>query len=672
MQALRVGEFWWNCGIWEKFPLQSPELGGKLRPVMVCRALFVCLPIVLLASSCSKETQVERANREGILIVGNSNEPKGLDSQVVTGVLESNIMRALFEGLVSDHPSDDAVTIPAGAEELLPDEKATVWTAKLRQDAKWSDGAPVTAHDYAFAYQRILSPEFAAKYAEMLYFLQGADRFNRSLLGSILFLSNEDPVVPGEVAKGINFAGEKELDLKPLGEDPKWDELKSDVDRVLFLRSQGLDQLDKGQLEWVGEDPHKRFAWPEGVTPEMARHVIERMLEHIGKDLWDLANVGVEVVDDFTLRLTLRGPTPYFPQILKHYTWNPVPRHVVLLHGTMTQKGNPWAKLGNIVSNGPYQLKSWRRTDHLEVERNPHYWNASEVTLNGVRFLPIRNSYTEARMFRDGQLHTTYTAPPEIVDLMLKENPSVLRQEPYVGTLFIRCNTTRKTLDDVRVRRALSLSINQKDICNKILRGYLPAHGMTPPMAGYDTPHAVSFDPDEGRRLLAEAGFPGGKGFPRFKYLIASSGETAATVAQAIQAMWRKELGIEVEIENREWTAYLAAMQELDYDLAGSGWIGDYLDPLTFIEMWTEGNGNNLTGWSNQRFQDLLAQSHQEADPARRYGILREAETILTGESPVLLVAWYARNYLIHPSVENWHPLLLDNHPYDVIRLRTK
>jgi oligopeptide transport system substrate-binding protein len=534
---------------------------------MTRRALFL-IPALLCLAGCQEESQVEKANREGILIVGNSNEPKGLDSQVVTGVLESNIMRALFEGLVSDHPSEDATAMPAGAEVLEPDATATVWTAKLRPNAKWSDGAPVTAHDYAFAYQRILEPEFAAKYAEMLYFLKGADRFN------------------------------------------------------------------KGETK-------------------------------------DFAEVGVEVIDDFTLKLTLRGPTPYFPQILKHYTWNPVPRHVVLKHGTMTQKGNPWSKLGNIVSNGPYQLKSWRRTDHLEVERNPHYWNAAEVTLNGVRFLPINNSYTEARMFRDGQIHVTYTAPPEIVDLMLKENPKVLRQEPYVGTLFVRCNTKRKPLDDVRVRRALNLAFNQGELCDKILRGYKPAYGMTPPMAGYDTPRSVSYDPEEARRLLAEAGYPGGKGFPRLKYLLASR-ETAATVAQAIQAMWRKELGIEIEIENKEWTAYLAAMQEFDYDLAGSGWIGDYLDPLTFLEMWTDGNGNNLTGWSNPKFEELLKQSHQEADPAKRYALLREAETVMTAESPTLLLAWYARNYLMDPSVENWHPLLLDNHPYDVLRLRTK
>lgn len=534
---------------------------------MIHRALSLLFALCCLAA-CQKESQVEQANREGILIMGNSNEPKGLDPQVVTGVLESNILRALFEGLITNHPTDDAAAVPGGAELLEPDATATVWTAHLRKDAKWSDGKPVTAHDYAFSYQRMLEPEFAAKYADMLYFLKGADRFNK-----------------GETT--------------------------------------------------------------------------------------DFSEVGVRVIDDHTLELTLRGPTPYFPQILKHYTWNPVPKHAVLAHGTMTQKGNAWSKLGNIVSNGPYRLKSWRRTDHLEVERNPLYWNADSVVLNGVRFLPINNAYTEARMFRDGQLHLTYSAPPEIVDLMQREDPASLRQEPYVGTLFIRCNTKRDALNDPRVRRALNLAFDQQEICDKILRGYKPAYGMTPPMSGYDTPHAMTHDPEEARRLLAEAGYPGGKGFPRLKYLIASR-ETAATIAQAIQATWRKELGIEIEIENKEWTAYLAAMQDFDYDLAASGWIGDYLDPLTFLELWTAGNGNNLTGWSHPKYEELLQQSHQEADPAERYALLREAETVMTSESPVLLVAWYARNYLMHPSVENWSPLLLDNHPYEVIRLRTK
>jgi oligopeptide transport system substrate-binding protein len=525
-------------------------------------AVFLCLTLLC---SCQKESQVDNATREGILLVGNSNEPKGLDPHIVSGVLESNILRALFEGLIGNDPQSDTATPSGAALEVTPDATATVWTAKLRPDGKWSDGMPVTARDFAFSYQRMLTPELGAKYSEMLYFLKGAEDFNK------------------------------------------------------------------------------------GITK-------------------DFSTVGVEVVDDETLRLTLRGPTPYFRQILKHFTWTAVPRHIVLKHGKIDQRGNPWTRPENIVGNGPYQMKSWRRNDHIEVERNPYYWDAENVTLNGVRFLPITNLFTEGRMFRDDQLHMTYGATPEVVDLMKKKHPEELRQEPYVGTLFYRCNTTRPYLADPRVRRALSYAIDRKALCENVFRGFTPASAMTPAMGGYQPPHLAGFDPEKARELLAEAGYPNGKGLPRLKILIASR-ETAATVAQAIQAMWRETLGVEVEIENKEWNAYIIAMQELDYDVASAGWIGDYLDPLTFLEMWTPGNGNNNTGWDNPRFADLLKQSFQDADGTHRYKLLHQAETLLLEEAPVLVIANHARNYLIHPSVQGWHPLLLANNPYQYLRL---
>ncbi len=532
---------------------------------MLRRLAFLLLPCLFLLGSCQKESQVEKATREGILLVGNANEPKGLDPHIVSGVVEANILRALFEGLITSDPESDTAAPGGAALEVTPDAIATVWTAKLRPDGKWSDGMPVTARDFAFAYERILTPELGAKYAEMLYFLKGAEDFNK------------------------------------------------------------------------------------GVTK-------------------DFSTVGVEVVDDETLRLTLRGPTPYFREVLKHYTFGPVPRHVVLNFGKIGQRGNPWTRPENIVGNGPYKMKSWRRTDHIEVERNPYYWNAKNVTLNGVRFLPITNLYTEGRMFRDGQLHVTYAATPEVVDLMKKEHPEELRQEPYVGTAFYRFNTKRKPMDDPRVRKALSYAVDRKLLCDNVFRGYIPAYGMTPPMGTYDPPHIAAYDKEKARALLAEAGYPGGKGFPRLKILIASK-ETAATLAQAVQAMFRDTLGIEVEIENKEWNAYLVAMQDLDYDIAYGGWIGDYLDPLTFLEMWTPDNGNNNTGWENPEFVKLLQKSFQESDATRRFDQLHQAETILVEDAPILLIAWQARNYLIDPAVEGWHPLLLANNPYQFLRL---
>ncbi len=520
-----------------------------------------------MLSSCEKESQVDRATREGILLVGNGIEPKSLDPQVTGWVSEGNIARALFEGLIADDPKVDTATPGGAAIEVTPDDTATVWTAKLRPDGKWSDGAPVTAHDFAFSYERILSPDFGAKYCEMLYFLKGAEDFNKSVT--------------------------------------------------------------------------KNFS-----------------------------SVGVEVLNDLTLRLTLRGPTPYFREILKHHTWYPVPRHVVLKHGKIDRIGNPWSRKENVVSNGPYKLKSWRRNDHVEVERNPHYWNAANVTLNGVRFLPIPNFFTEARMFRDGQLHTTYIATTEVVDLMKKVNPAVLRQEPYAGTFFMRYNISRKPLSDVRVRQALSLAVDRETLSNQVFRGFKPAYAITPPMGDYQPPRVGVYDPEKAKRLLAEAGYPDGKGFPRLSILIPSSSETGANSSQAIQSMWQKTLGVQVGIEKKEATAFKAATEEREYDISYSGWIGDYLDPLTFLEMWTPGNGNNNTGWDNSEFAELLKKSFQESDAARRLAIFHEAETILMNEAPILPITWQSRNYLLHPAVQGWHPLLLSNNPYQFLRLQ--
>jgi oligopeptide transport system substrate-binding protein len=523
--------------------------------------LALCLPLV----SCQKESQVDQATREGILLLGNAADPKSLDLQVVSGVIESNVMRALSEGLVQFHPTEDLGAPPGAALSVTPDETYTVWTVRLRPDAKWSDGIPVTSEDFRFSYERMLTPDFGAKYAEMLYFMKGAEEFNK-------------------------------------------------------------------------------------------------------RETTDFSSVGFEVTDPHGFVLTLRGPTPFFPEILKHYTWYPVPKHQVLKFGEMTMKGNPWSRAENLVGNGPFRIKSYRRNHHIEVERNPHYWDAENVHLNGIRFLPITNSFTEARMFRNGQLHVTNTATPEVVDLMKKEDPASLRQEPYLGTVLYRYNNNRKPLDDVRVRQALSMAIDRKAISDSVFRGFEPAYGMTPPMGDYDPPNGVSLDPEKARKLLAEAGFPGGKGFPRLKILI-SSRETNVALATAIQAMWREHLGVEVEIENKEWTAYMVAMQEMDYDIMGGGWIGDYIDPLTFLEMWSAGNGNNRTGWESEPFGAKLKESFQANDPAGRHRLLREAEEILLADAPMTPIAWWGKNYLIHPSVEGWEPLLLDCHPFTHIRL---
>lgn len=539
-----------------------------MRVPPTIRALFL-LALPLLCSSCDKRSMVERATDDGILLLGNTNEPKGLDPHLVTGVLESNILHALFEGLCALHPTDDGVSMPGAAERWEANEDFTSWTFHLQPDGVWSDGHPLTAHDFAFSYRRMLSPKLAAPYAAMLYFIRGGEAYNR------------------------------------------------------------------GETD-------------------------------------DFSTVGVEVVDDYTLRIHLRGPMPFLPEVTKHYTWYPVPEHVVLAHGTIDDRFTEWTDPGNLVSNGPFKLESWRVTHHIEAVRNPRYWDAETNTLEAIRFLPIGNSYTETRMFLDGQLHVTYTVPPEMIEYAREHLPEMLRQEPYVGTNFLRCNVEREPLDRPKVRRALALSIDRRSIIDNILQGgQQPATGVTPPFGGYEPPGDIDFDPEQARALLEESGYQKSGGLPSLQ-LLTTDRDGARRLAEALQAMWKQHLGLEVRIVQREWTTYLQLQQNGEYDIATGGWIGDYLDPTTFLEMWRGNDGNNNTNWSSDEYEELLGVAERTADPAERYRVLNEAESLLLSEMPVLPLYWYTTNYLIRPEVKHWNPLLLNHHPYKYIRLEPR
>ena len=530
-------------------------------------ASLIVASFAIVLAGCSVKSQVEQATEDGILLFGNSSEPKGLDPHQVSGVLESNIIRGLFEGLCVEHQKEDGVATEGVAKTWTPNDDFTEWTFDLRDDAKWSDGEPVTAEDFLFAFQRILTPELASDYSFMLYYIEGAEAFHK-----------------GETS-------------------------------------------DFSTVKATAPDPH-------------------------------------------TLKVKLRGPLPFLPELTKHYTWFPVPKHTVLKHGAIDDPFNPWASEENIVSNGAFKLKTWRFNDHIEVERNPYYWDKANVGLNGIRYLPVKNLYTEARMFFNHQLHITYTLPPELIEVAKKEYPDNYRNELYLGTRFMRVNIDRPGVNDVKVRQALSIALDTQTLIDSVLQGgQKPAYSIVPPNGSYRTPKMVEYSPEKAKQLLAEAGYPEGEGFPELN-LLTTDQETAKRMAEAYQAMWKEVLGITVGIRQMEWTSYLTTMFAEDYDSAASGWIGDYLDPTTFLDMWVKDGGNNNTNWSSEEYEALLHKAENTADRDERYRVLEQAEQLMMSERPILPVYWYTRNYLVNDDVEGWYPLLLDNHPFKSVRLK--
>ena len=272
-------------------------------------------------------------------------------------------------------------------------------------------------------------------------------------------------------------------------------------------------------------------------------------------------------------------------------------------------------------------------------------------------------------MYYDQQMHVTYTIASELIEYSRKNYPEHVRSELYFGTYFIRTNVENKPFDDRRVRLAFSLTLDQKSLIDNVLKGdQKPAAGLVPPFKGYPASPVVTFNPELAKKLLAEAGYPGGKGLPDIEFLTTDK-ESSKRTAEALQAMWKEHLGASVKIKQLEWTSYITAMFDKDYDLAAGGWIGDYMDPLTFLDMWMKGAGNNRTGWHSEEFEKILGEAAQTGAPAERYALLAKAEALFLEERPILPVYWYKRNYLLHPDVKGWSPLLLDNHPYKFLRL---
>jgi oligopeptide transport system substrate-binding protein len=429
---------------------------------------------------------------------------------------------------------------------------------------------------------------------------------------------------------------------------------------------------------WSNGDPVAAgdfvYSWQRILSPALGAQYAEMLYVirnaeafHQGQ-LQDFRQVGVRALDDRTLEVDLKGSTPHFLSMLKHYSFYPVNPRAVEQFGGMTERQNNWSTTENYVSNGPFRLTQWTTNQIIKVEKNPEYWDAQRVQLNEIHFFPIENVNSEETAFRAGRLHITSTVSPDRIPSFRQSNPEELRIDPYLGNYFLRINVTRQPFNDPRVREALNLAVDRQLLVDRVAQGgQAPASGFVPPgLDNYAPSERVQFNPERARQLLAEAGFPGGRGFPRKEILINTS-EAHRKIAESVQAMWKQHLGIDVGIYNQEWKVYLDSQQNLDYDLARAGWIGDYPHPLTFLEIFTTGNGNNDTGWSNARYDALIRQAQASGNEQDRLRLLGEAEEILLAELPIIPVYWYTRTYLKDPRVQGWHPTLLDNRPYKYV-----
>lgn len=530
----------------------------------------------LVHSGCRpQQTILDAARATQTLHIGNGAEPQDLDPQTTIVYTDYNILIALFEGLtVIDEASSEP--IPGTASHWDVSDDGLRYTFYIRPEAHWSNGDSVTAQDFVFSFQRILSPALGAEYAYMLYAIKGAEAYN---------------------------AGE----------------------------------------------------------------------------ITDFSLVGVRAVTANKLEITLERPTPQLLSLAAHQAWFPVHPPTILGHGRIDQRDTRWTIPGKLTCNGPYILKEWLPNQRIVVTRNTQYWNTAATHpdtpggghIREVVFYPTDNIAADEAAFRTGRLHITYDILPDRMEYYRRTAPDQLRIDPLLETLFVRFNTKLKPLDDVRVRRALALAIDRESIAQQLLLGSrLPAYHYTPPnTAGYTAEARQLHDPEMARRLLAEAGFDGGRGFPKFEIQM-NTDAVNARVFEAIQGMWKRELGVETTLVSLDFRAYLENQRTVAYQITRSRWVGDYNDPNTFLDMFVTDGGNNQTGWSNAGYDRAIMEAASATDRVVRFSAFRRAEKILLDEAPIAPVVFGARTYLISPEVQGWPSSLLGIHRYQTVKLQ--
>lgn len=434
-------------------------------------------------------------------------------------------------------------------------------------------------------------------------------------------------------------------------------------------------------LKWSNGEPLTAAdfiaSWQRALSPKLAAeyayllYPLKNAAAYNTGRLPDPSALGCSAPDDHTLRLVLERPTPYLPALTANPVWFPVNPRVLEKFGAREQRGTAWTRPGNLVGNGPFALATWEPNARVHTVKNPHYWDAAAVRLAALTFLPTENMDVDERNFRAGQVHLTAELPLSKVDAYRRTAPQALRLDPFLETFFLRFNTTRPPLNDPRVRRALSESIDRASLSKFLLRGTrAPAAHYTPPdCAGYTATARVPTDYPAARALLAEAGFPGGKGFPSLE-VQARNDELHGKVAEVIQATWQRELGVTVSIVPVEQKTWVQNQQTLNYAISTARWVGDFVDPVTFLDMFVGGGTNNWTGWADAAYDRCLAAAAQAPAAAARSALFQKAEAQLLVAAPIAPVFFGVRSYLIHPAVRGWEPALLGFHQYKKVYLQ--
>ncbi|NMD70794.1 peptide ABC transporter substrate-binding protein [Bacillus sp. DNRA2] len=511
-------------------------------------ALLIVFSLFLTACAGSKKDNAgdKDKDKEKVaqdLRINIFSEPPSLHPGLAKDSTSGTVLRQTFEGLTRINPKGKPENAMAKDVKVSDDQKTYTFTLR---DAKWTNGDPVTAEDFVYAWKWALDPANQSEYAYQLYYIDGAEAYN-----------------------------------------------------------QGSGSADA---------------------------------------------IGLKAIDKKTLEVKLVNPTPYFLELTAFYTYLPV-------NSKLAQANPNWATDAgeNYTSNGPFKMTEWSHNDKLVLEKNENYWDAKNVKLETITMHMVADANTELSMFDNGELDwagsPTSSLPTDAMQA-LKDDGS-LKVQSIAGIYNYKFNTTVAPLNNVNIRKALALAINRKELIQNITQGeQLPAMAIVPPTMfkenekGYFKDNDVKTAKEYLKKGLEELGYKDASELPPIT-ISYNTNEAHQKIAQAIQDMWKKNLGIEVTINNQEWAVYLDKLHSLDYQVGRLGWLGDFNDAINFLELYRDKDGgNNDTGWESQEFKDLLAKSQTEGNAEKRQQLLKDAEAVFMEDMPVAPIYFYTNTWV--------------------------
>ena len=511
-----------------------------ISPKLILISIFIVYSFLI--SSCSDEAMTDDTVRYAL-----ESEPSTLDPAKSTALTESNVELALFEGLTRLDEHEQPQPAAAKSWDISPD--GTEYTFHLRDNLLWNDGTPLTAHDFEYAWKRVLDPQTASENAYMMYPLNNGEAF--------------------------------------------------------FKQEVSADQ------------------------------------------------VGVKALDDKTLYVKLKAPITYFLNLTAFHAYYPVPRHIV------EKDPEIWAANDKIISNGPFILTHWIHSNQLQFVKNDKYWDKDKVKLENMQWPISESQSTRVSMVESGQANITVEPPISEQERLTKEG--LFKMSPYLGSYYYSFNTQKAPFDNPLVRKAFSMAVDREKLVNNVIKGGKePAYAWVPP--GLNNPitkqdfrreggNLVEYNPQKARELLSEAGYPNGEGLPPITILY-NTNEMHKAVAEVIQAMWKENLNVNVELLNQESKVYLDARNTGNFQVARASWIGDYADPMTFMDVYLDENNDGQ--YHNPLYNDLVRKAQNTNNQEIRMQAMHEAEKILMDDAVVLPIYYTTQPYIAQPYVKNY------------------